>query len=535
MPPDLQQLLAAVRRAQQDGMAPEQIQSSIQNLTGGQIGSVPDLIRAATQPAAATYRGETIQPDDERAAALQRTGDFGLGNAARMFLQGATLNTADEIRGLASGAVAAILGEKSPREAYREGVEAERSAVQDLRTAYPVASNVAELTSMFSPAGALLKASHVGRLGKALSSGPVRTAREAIEAAVRAPTRGATIHAGRRAVRELAGGAARGAGLGAVFGGIQAAGAADGENVVQEGLRGAGVGGLLGGAVGLASRAPKAFGEFVQDRRLRVEHVNDRIARQGRELLEGSRSGRAVLEDVAQRRRLAQEGFRAIEDQIMALDDDVQQALRSDAVKDAFEVSPRLRRLTGQALNAEAPTTVGELQRLTGQMQDDINKLYRGGDGKLATELVQEKRVLMNAIDSSFEEAPELRRLWRQTTVIPDALNSGRSAGRLSGRELQETLEAFTDPEAKQAFRIGLLEDIVDDLEGRSGQVRLTQQVRDKLAAATDSPQMFDDFLRVVESETAELRRMKLEEAILKYGGFMFLGSSIAGSILLGG
>lgn len=83
--------------------------------------------------------------------------------------QGASLGFSDELRGAAEAAGAILPGGRSPGEAYLEGRNAERAALDKAKRDAPVLSRVAEFAGgMLTPGGAFLKAGKgAGVLGKA--------------------------------------------------------------------------------------------------------------------------------------------------------------------------------------------------------------------------------------------------------------------------------------------------------------------------------------------------------------------------------
>ena len=87
--------------------------------------------------------------------------------------QGASLGFSDELRGAVEAAGAILPGGRSPGEAYIEGRNAERTALDQARKDAPILSRVAEFAGgMLTPGGAFLKAGKgAGLLAKAAVGG----------------------------------------------------------------------------------------------------------------------------------------------------------------------------------------------------------------------------------------------------------------------------------------------------------------------------------------------------------------------------
>lgn len=87
--------------------------------------------------------------------------------------QGASLGFSDELRGAVEAAGAVLPGGRSPGQAYIEGRNAERTALDQARKDAPIVSRVAEFAGgMLTPGGAFLKAGKgAGILGKAAVGG----------------------------------------------------------------------------------------------------------------------------------------------------------------------------------------------------------------------------------------------------------------------------------------------------------------------------------------------------------------------------
>lgn len=535
MDPELQELLRRVRLGQQQQMDPAEIDRSIGVETGGRYSNVDELIAAVTQPVQATYRGREVPAGGPEAEALARQNERGasvIGDVGRMFAEGATAGHVDELVGL----LGAIPGGRTGREARA----ASQQRVADIRTLNPGAATAADLAGTLAtglvgglPLRAALKGSQVLRAARAPAA--VRAGIEAALAAPRAGTTGRALRAGGRVVGM---GAARGAGAGALIGGIEGAGRSDADSFGAYALGGAddaALGGLFGAGAGLIGSA-KAGGRAVADiRRLRMEHLNDRIAQQGRDLVAGNKTSREILDEVAQRRTMAQEGFRDIED-IQMSSQTFERVLKQDIVLDVAE-SPdggRLRQAISRYNDPSTPKTFAQGQQVTTRMQDAINRLYRNGEGGAARELVAAKQELVGELDTLFPENPELRRVWRQTNYLPEMVESGRATRRLSARELGENLAAITDPEGRMAFQIGGVEDVLEQFEGQMGAVQLNTQMRARIDALLPDRAMADDFMHIIAEEAAEARQQKWQEVLVKWGSFMFGGSSIGAGIALG-
>jgi len=180
----------------------------------------------------------------------------GLAGFGRTALQGLTLALSDEARGVLTG-LARAPGAGTFREGYREGVEAEREALQAYRESNPIAALAAEtLGGMATGAGGVRLATKVPRLARMLGAQRGMTPAQSIRAAQVSQTGGGAL-----------GQAATAAKVGAAEGAIYGLGA--GEDTAGQRLTGAAVGGLVGGVAapvmsGLVTAAGKGAG-LVQD------------------------------------------------------------------------------------------------------------------------------------------------------------------------------------------------------------------------------------------------------------------------------
>lgn len=143
----------------------------------------------------------------------------------RANVQGATLGTSDELRGILAALGASLPGGQSPTEAYQAGRDTERQALSQFAQEHPVAAPLSEV------AGAAMIP--LGPLGQSLRTG--------------------------RLLARVGKGAAAGAGLGGAYG----FGAAEGtpEEQLAQAMRGVRVGAVVGGALPGAVAGAKATGQ----------------------------------------------------------------------------------------------------------------------------------------------------------------------------------------------------------------------------------------------------------------------------------
>lgn len=435
-------LLRQAREALRQGVSVEEINTKLQSLDVG-ANTFEELQQLAA--------GES----PERQAALQREAERGnsaLSDFLRMAAQGATLGFADELTGLAAGA---IPGGQNRQEA----TEASRQRVEDLRrlnSGASLASEVAGGVGAGTAAGGLLRAglsaagvdAGGGLLGM-LTAGPRTTPARAV---------------GRATARGAAGGAAEefARGAGESEGGLI-------ERVQAGGKRapiGAGLGAFTGGVLALPGAAKRAFRE--------TREAGEQVAS---DLRATATEGERVLP--SQLRQQAQ----AKSDRARSIFQDLEEAGEEATSIDMQEVF--LRNPTARnALSEQAAEALESNQALTFTQVDDASSnlkrvadAFKRGDPNVRAEDVRAASEAFDELDRTMRESLEgfddAKRLWAEKSAAMRALSEGRKMFGKQADDVRSAMREFSDnPEAREFFRQGLINEATRKLERFRGSFR---------------------------------------------------------------
>ena len=555
---DFKDILEAAMAAQQRGADMGEVNKYIKEATG--LENLPALITVARGGEGGGVTG--VSERDEAIARIGQGGGSATGDFLRMAGQGLTFDFGDEIAGAGAALGALAPGGRSPGEAFRETTDASRQRVADLRTANPGASMAAEVAGglLLPGAGAAKVGKNGGSLTRGLLTGSTRPSAirsigmSAGDDALRA-TRG-TLRAAAKGGKEAAGVMGRGAAAGGLFGGLQGAGRAEGglvergKGALEVGIPSAAFGGA---AAGLFGAVPSVV-TGMRGRAARNRARNPRIAHLSRNA--ANEEGVTNLPSQMLRQRdeakdAIHQAFQQLDEAPPIMSNQMKFALGDPLNAPAFRAEFRnhgleshLRRFE-DAINKPSGTRGAglkfeDIQRVRGTLQDQIDdQLRRTQGGGIAQELIKRKNRFDDAVEEMLPNQ-SVRMRWRQVSQVDDGLSAGAKAanGSIDAARLLESQFKDTGGEALQAFRAGMLDNIINKISDRGG----TTQVSDKLIQQLDiglggNVGLRNEILGIIETESRGAAAEKIKETIAKTLGFIFGGSSLvgAGVVSLGG
>lgn len=537
MDEELTKMMEMALDARRRGVPVERINASIQQFTG--LDNLPALITKARG-------GQTAS--ETAAAEPEESGVGGVTKALAIGAQGASAGFAGPLMGL--GERVGVLPEGT-----REGFEFARDSA---RKENPLASGVGEFATMMVGApglGALAGAKGAlaaGRAAGGLARGTGVASRLGGGAAQIAATAGT--------------GAAAGAAEGALMG---VGDALDEDRTsMPEILQSAGGGAALGGATGLLFGGLGAAAGRGMSALKRPGGAGGRL--------------RSALDEIAE---TTDDNIPAFRDRMADLKTQKNEAYRDaldgtvplpvgGAIMDNPVMVDALRRNGGRAgkkfisdwnaymraMNTPGVRLTGPPPRLPASAFDDMRQALKnvsdqpaiaglGGGRGVSTTSVNEARDALAKVDEFAENIPgfsEAQALARLEGTQTRALDAGIKGWSQPAGEARQAFEALGDnAEARDAFRLGMLRNIRQRLGERPARVKAFvddvldgDEAADKLRVALGDDG-FNAFLRDIQSARTDFTVADLTDKLIKYGGFIALGSSLAGNaavdLLLGG
>lgn len=462
-----------------------------------------------------------------------------------------------------------------------EAAERVQESVERAFETQPGAAGLAAAGGMLLPSVGTIPLLARGARGAAgiMGRGVTRLAGGRAPAATELARRAA--EAGTEAAVGAAGGAAEGAliGQGAAFG--------EPPEVQQEqALTGALTGGLLGGGAFGAAGALRAFTRF--------DDPFGRAVRIQRDI--ENRSGLpSRVESDAQRRELTslrRQAFKEFEETTPTLPTEVTAMIEDDPamrrlLRRVTRNSEQGRRISRALNERQQALQAAQQPRLLSERGVPIQQLLTPSEvpalpelpSTLVQNMEQEARRLSQAfakgktnvsrlqVDEAGEAAARLRdalsgsgpkfdeaiALSAKENAATDAFKLGEQAFGAApdraravltgeGRELRtgRQVRELRGPEQEELFRAGMASRLVDRIrEGRSIQ-EITKALsapaeQERLRIIFGSDKAVEGFLRTLRQERGKLRAGKIVENVIKFGGFLWLGSSLAGNTVLAG
>lgn len=554
MEPDLMEILAGVGRARAAGIPEDQINASLASRLGAQgITNARQLAQAAQ-----TQLNQPGSPVEEAQKRIAAGGGNALTDYLRMAAQGGSFDTADEALG-------------------------DRQFVEDMRTLNPGffgAANLAEMAGSALPVGGILNAVTRGAKGLRYATGAaeraVDTARGVLGVArgtSRAVPIGRAVSAGDEAVAAgRASIAARQAGIageapgalraglsrmgqiakpaaltGGTVGALQGAG--DAEGGLGPRLQGAATGGVLGALLGTAAATPFALIGGVrasnEARRTLLETSNARLGQKAEDLLPEAglqRTRGALTDEIAGAKKTVQrEHFAALDAAPPVRDSDLMTFLSHSGYEEVVEDA--LRRGTNSSLEQVRARglTFPQIQNIGRFLQDEVSSSLERGLPNRAIEAQKHFNTYMRKVDDLFPNAHgeswtrEARHAWRNEMVRERAMAAGHKAINMSDADITKVLaEGFTEPDANAAFRLGLARRLIDNIDNRTGPVKLSQGQHDRFRLALGSEEAYAKFVNALDVEDAVQRRALMENALIGVVGLLGGGTSLLGRAIIG-
>lgn len=447
----------------------------------------------------------------------------------------------------------------------------------------PGAAGLAAAAGMLIPSAGTIPMLARGARGAAGLAGRAITR----AAGGRAPVATELLRRGAQAGTEAAVGAAGGA----VEGGIAGAGAAFGESPeeqIEQGILGALTGAAAGGGAFGLTGAARALTKF--------DEPLERAGRIQRDVERRSGLPSRVRTD-AQRREITaarRQAFREIEESTPTLPDEVSQLIQEDPalrrvlnrvargseegraiVQNMNEIEQATRAMTQSPMFGEVPfqqlisrSEIPERQpipfKLAQNIEQEANRLAKAharGDmrvpgGALAVEEAGEAvGRLRDALVRSVPGYDEAIRLTAREKAAANAFRRGEEAftapperaqaflqreGRELGTTGREVRGLGASGEEGELFRAGMAAKLVDRVR-EGGSIREINKAlsapaeQERLRIILGSDEAVQGFLRGLQQERARLTAGKIVENLVKFGGFVWLGSSLAGNTILAG
>lgn len=486
-----EELLRFAEKARQRGWTTDQINSRLQEVTDGDIGSMTAL----------------------RAAVAQRSGGDVPGGAAgataRAAARGAAANFLDEASGVAAGIGAALVpGGEGFNEARRRVQEESRGrAFADKQAAGPLLNTAGNVVGSFLPASRIFR--------------------------------------GVRALTGL-GPTAAGAASGAIEGGAFGAGAGKGleDRAIRGGI-GAAAGGILGGAAGATG------GRLVAGRKASKmkPKAGARLGQSARDAsgLEGRASG--ILDQVDEGKRAARKLVRPLEEagreQIPR--EISETVMRSPVLRrEAKRVAPQVVKTADEA-GELARFSFDELDTIARSVRNDANAFRKAAGSDLPANVrpvnVKKAEAALDELDevmSKLEGFPEFRARWAELKETGRAVTEGRKLFKRTADDFASGFEDLESEAARQAYREGGATELVARLEKLSEpkaairQIVHSPQEREKLRIIMGEDGL-RRFTQAAKDEQA-LRDLAHDyEAIMRFVRRYVPGGAIAGGGVEGG
>jgi len=212
----------------------------------------------------------------------------------------------------------------------------------------------------------------------------------------------------------------------------------------------------------------------------------------------------------------------------------VMKRINPKVVSQADEVAAGTRMTFDQPTYTEVQETAIIMREKLRLARGSATKSARPDEMRKISKQFDELDDIMTKEIAGHEEATKA---WNEVSSDMRAYSAGRDSGKLKVSRILDKLDEVPEG-SREYFREGLIQDFSEDLRLQKG---ITSQVSEMLNAGSATNQKLrimipDDaqyalFQRDIRDLGRAITANKVTKAILQYGGFMYLGSSIAGKI----
>lgn len=521
---EFQKVLAEAQAAIARGADPGAVNAEIKRVTG--LANLPALI---TQARGGVPAGQG-EPEQQESAPKPESGITGFQQGAAAATQGMTFGFAPDIFRLL---------EKIPG-APDNLDEKHVAALNAGREEHPVRTGAIGLASSILGGP--------GKLATAIGKGVVKGG---------AATRGLLAARGATGGTQAAGSVLAGMGIGTAGGALEGDLAARGDartrgaspeetaRAVKAGRIVGGVtGGLLSGIGGTALETKRLLGGTANRRNALIGALDEQSG------LSRAPAVLDKLEDAAVTRRAAYDA--ALEGnvpptaaQTIMGDPVMRSALENSGSRAGAQFRRRwssYQRRLGKGLPAEPPEMPAVL---VDDVQSELKThataaaragLGRGQNVRFSSREAGEALDRMGGILDDIPGFREAQGFARAEGVSTRAFEAGQKAISESADVAQRNFEKITDPEAREVFRVGMAQNILQKLGGNDNAVksfitnaRQAPKTQAQLRLILGSDAAYDAFMQTVATAAREQTQATIAENLIKYGGFTFFGSSLAG------
>lgn len=140
------------------------------------------------------------------------------------------------------------------------------------------------------------------------------------------------------------------------------------------------------------------------------------------------------------------------------------------------------------------------------QLDDEIGKAVRAGEGNKVRNLVREKNVLVNEADKAIPEYKQARDLFAGKASLENAADAGTQFIKLKPRDIQDLTKTMGESELRM-FKLGAKRSILDKIDDVQTGADLTKRLFGKggdvkkLRGLFDTKEQFDQFSNTLEKE----------------------------------